>query len=127
MTAATPEADVPPAKLPAAESLEMTRARVLPYWNGTIKPVLATGGKTVLVCAHGNSLHALLMELDGVDEKTIPGINIPTGTPLVYDLDASLKVIPKAGAVAPLNGAYLGDAAEVAAKAAAVAAQTEKK
>ena len=127
MTAATPEADVPPAKLPAAESLEMTRARVLPYWNGTIKPVLATGGKTVLVCAHGNSLHALLMELDGVDEKTIPGINIPTGTPLVYDLDACLKVIPKAGAVAPLNGAYLGDAAEVAAKAAAVAAQTEKK
>ena len=59
--------------------------------------------------------------------QTIPGINIPTGTPLVYDLDASLKVIPKAGAVAPLNGAYLGDAAEVAAKAAAVAAQTEKK
>ena len=118
---------VPPAKLPAAESLEMTRARVLPYWNGTIKPVLATGGKTVLVCAHGNSLRALLMELDGVDKETIPGINIPTGTPLVYDLDASLKVIPKAGAVAPLNGAYLGDAAEVAAKAAAVAAQTEKK
>ncbi|KAH8072628.1 hypothetical protein JL721_3270 [Aureococcus anophagefferens] len=108
---------VPPAKLPAAESLEMTRARVLPYWNGTIKPVLATGGKTVLVCAHGNSLRALLMELDGVDKETIPGINIPTGTPLVYDLDASLKVIPKAGAVAPLNGAYLGDAAEVAAMA----------
>ncbi|KAH8080971.1 phosphopyruvate hydratase [Aureococcus anophagefferens] len=85
---------VPPAKLPAAESLEMTRARVLPYWNGTIKPVLATGGKTVLVCAHGNSVRALLMELDGVDKETIRASTSPRARPRLRP-DASLKVIPR--------------------------------
>ena len=114
-------------QLPKAESLEITRARVLKFWDSVIKPVLASGAD-VLISAHGNSLRALLMELDGVDKETIPGINIPTGTPLVYNLaPGTLQVIPRAGAVAPLRGAYLGDAEAVAAKAAAVAAQTEKK
>ena len=114
-------------QLPKAESLEITRARVLKFWDSVIKPVLASGAD-VLISAHGNSLRALLMELDGVDKETIPGINIPTGTPLVYNLTpGTLQVIPRAGAVAPLRGAYLGDAEAVAAKAAAVAAQTEKK
>lgn len=116
---------VPVEQLPTGESLEMTRARVLPYWNSTIKPVLASG-RNVLVCAHGNSLRALLMELDGIGQDVIPGLNIPTATPLVYELDGSLKVIAGAGAVAPLSGTYLGDAEAVAARAAAVAAQTEK-
>ena len=119
-------AHVNKADLPKAESLAMTRARVLPFWESAVKPVVKTG-TTVLVAAHGNSLRAILMELDGISEDDIPEINIPTGTPLVYDLDANLRVIPRADAVAPLRGSYLGDAAAVAAKAAAVAAQTEKK
>jgi len=119
-------AHVAKTNLPKAESLKMTRERVLPFWESVIKPVIKTG-TTVLVSAHGNSLRAMLMELDGISEDDIPEINIPTGTPLVYDLDANLRVIPRPDAIAPLRGAYLGDAAAVAAKAAAVAAQTEKK
>ena len=78
-------AHVAKASLPKAESLKITRERVLKFWDAIIKPVLASGAP-VIIGAHGNSLRALLMELDGVDEATIPGINIPTGTPLVYDL-----------------------------------------
>ena len=89
-------------QLPKAESLEITRARVLKFWEAVIKPVLASGAD-VLISAHGNSLRALLMELDGVDKETIPGINIPTGTPLVYNLaPGTLQVIPRGrGRAAP--------------------------
>ena len=90
------------------ESLATTLDRVLPYYEKEIVPQLKEG-KTVLVAAHGNSLRALVKHLDGIDEATISELNIPTGTPLVYQLDDNLKPIPQAGAIAPLQGRYLGD------------------
>jgi 2,3-bisphosphoglycerate-dependent phosphoglycerate mutase len=90
------------------ESLKTTLDRVLPYWEAEIVPELKAG-KTVLVAAHGNSLRALVKHLDDIDEATISELNIPTGTPLVYELDDSLKPIPSPEAIAPLQGRYLGD------------------
>jgi len=90
------------------ESLATTLERVVPFWNESIVPEL-NAGKTVLVTAHGNSLRALVKHLDGIDESTISELNIPTGTPLVYELDDNLKPIPQPGAIAPLQGRYLGD------------------
>ena len=90
------------------ESLETTLDRVVPYFEEEIAPQLKSG-KTVLVAAHGNSLRALVKHLDGIDESTIAELNIPTGTPLVYELDENLKVIPSDKAMAPLRGRYLGD------------------
>jgi 2,3-bisphosphoglycerate-dependent phosphoglycerate mutase len=75
-------------------------------------------GKRVLVAAHGNSLRAMVKYLDGISDEEIPGLNIPTGVPLVYELDEDLK---------PLQSYYLGDADEIAKKAAAVAAQGKAK
>ncbi|HEX9942158.1 MAG TPA: 2,3-diphosphoglycerate-dependent phosphoglycerate mutase [Thermoanaerobaculia bacterium] len=106
-------ADLSPAELPLAESLKDTVARFLPYWHGAIVPDLRAG-KRVLIAAHGNSLRALVKHLDGVSDEEIVGLNIPTGIPLVYELDDGLK---------PLAHYYLGDP-EAARKAAeAVAAQ----
>ena len=106
-------ADLPAEELPLTESLKETVARVIPYWNEVIVPDIRAG-KQVLVAAHGNSLRALVMHLDNVSREEIVGLNIPTGIPLVYELDDDLK---------PLRHYYLGDP-EVAAKAAAaVAAQ----
>ena len=76
--------------MPAAESLQDTLNRVLPYWHENIVPELARGQK-VLVAAHGNSLRALVKYLDGIPDDDIPGLNIPTGVPLVYELDGELK------------------------------------
>lgn len=90
------------------ESLAITLDRVLPLWENEIAPILKDG-KTVMIAAHGNSLRALVKHLDGIDEGTIAELNIPTGTPLVYELDDSLKPIPQPGAIAPLQGRYLGD------------------
>lgn len=90
------------------ESLATTLDRVLPLWENEIAPILKDG-KTVMIAAHGNSLRALVKHLDGIDEGTIAELNIPTGTPLVYELDDSLKPIPQPGAIAPLQGRYLGD------------------
>jgi 2,3-bisphosphoglycerate-dependent phosphoglycerate mutase len=90
------------------ESLATTLDRVVPYWESEIVPELKAG-KTVLIAAHGNSLRALVKHLDGIDESTIAELNIPTGTPLVYELDDNLKVIPSKDAMAPLQGRYLGD------------------
>ena len=104
-------AGLPPDVLPLAESLADTVARFLPYWHDVIAPdVLA--GKRVLVAAHGNSLRALVKHLDGISEEEIVGLNIPTGIPLVYELDDRLK---------PLSRSYLGDpeAAKKAAEAVA--------
>src|SRR4051794_726918 len=95
------------ADLPLTESLKETVARFLPYWHGTIAPAI-TSGKRVLVAAHGNSLRALVKYLDDVSESQIVELNIPTGIPLVYELDANLK---------PLRHYYLGDAAAAAAAA----------
>ncbi len=103
--------------LPRTESLKDTGARFLPYWNETIAPAVRSG-KRVLIAAHGNSLRALVKYLDSISDAEIVGLNIPTGIPLVYDLDETLK---------PLGHRYLGDP-EAAKKAAeAVARQAQKK
>lgn len=83
-------AGVPKAELPRTESLKDTVARVLPYWNEAIAPALQ-GGKRVLIAAHGNSLRGLVKHLDQISDQDIPAFEIPTGTPLVYDLDDRLK------------------------------------
>jgi 2,3-bisphosphoglycerate-dependent phosphoglycerate mutase len=110
-------ADVDPADLPAAESLKDTLARVLPYWDAHIIPQLRAG-KNVLVVAHGNSLRALVKMLDQMSEPDIVEFNIPTGIPILYELDQQLK---------PLSRRFLGDPAAVAAAQEAVMRQTEKK
>ena len=110
-------AGVPAAELPDSESLKDTLARVMPFWNARIAPELAAG-RNVLVTAHGNSLRALVKMLDRMSDETIVELNIPTGVPLVYDLDESLQ---------PLASRYLGDPEAVKARAEAVARQAEKK
>lgn len=109
--------DVDEADLPTTESLKLTVDRFLPYWFDTIAPAIKAG-KKVLIAAHGNSLRALVKYLDNVSEEDIIKLNIPTGVPLVYELDKDLK---------PIKHYYLGDQDEIAAKAAAVAAQGKKK
>ena len=104
-------------ELPLTECLKDTVARFLPYWHGTIAPAIQQGQK-VLIAAHGNSLRALVKYLDGVSEQDIVELNIPTGMPLVYELDERLK---------PLNRYYLGDPEKVKAAMEAVAAQGKKK
>jgi 2,3-bisphosphoglycerate-dependent phosphoglycerate mutase len=90
------------------ESLATTLDRVVPYFEAEIAPQLRAG-KTVLVTAHGNSLRALVKHLDDIDTSTIAELNIPTGTPLIYELDENLRPIPSPTAIAPLQGRYLGD------------------
>lgn len=103
-------------EVPLTESLALVIDRMLPYWEGEIKPDLAAG-KTVLVTAHGNSLRGLVKHLDGISDEDIAELNIPTGIPLVYKLDANFR---------PLGpGEYL-DPETAAAGAAAVAAQGKK-
>lgn len=103
--------------LPATESLKDTLARVLPYWHARVAPELRSG-HNVLVVAHGNSLRALVKMLDGMSESEIVELNIPTGVPLLYELDAHLR---------PQTCRYLGDPAAIAAAAEAVKRQTEKR
>ena len=110
-------AGVPAAELPDSESLKDTLARVMPFWNARIAPELAAG-RNVLVTAHGNSLRALVKMLDRMSDETIVELNIPTGVPLVYDLDESMQ---------PLGSRYLGDPEAVKARAEAVARQAERK
>ncbi len=109
--------DLTPGELPLTESLKDTVARFLPYFQQTIAPAI-TSGKRVLIAAHGNSLRALVKYLDHIDERTIVELNIPTGIPLVYELDDNLK---------PIRHYYLGDPAAAAAAAARVAAQASQK
>ena len=103
--------------IPLTECLKDTVERVLPFWKSDIAPAILSG-KRVLVAAHGNSLRALVMYLDGVSEADIVDLNIPTGIPLVYELDDSLK---------PLRSYYLGDEAAIAAAKESVANQGKKK
>jgi 2,3-bisphosphoglycerate-dependent phosphoglycerate mutase len=107
--------DLPPAELPATESLKTTLARVAPYWRQRIVPELRAG-KHVLIAAHGNSLRALMKMLEDISEHDIVEVNIPTGAPRVYELDAELK---------PLSAEYLGDTEAIAAAAKAVADQAK--
>jgi len=106
-----------PEELPAAESLKTTLDRVMPFWNSRVAPELKAG-KNVLIVAHGNSLRALVKMLDNMSNEEIIEFNIPTGIPIYYDLDDSLK---------PKSRKFLGDAAAIAAAAEAVAKQTEGK
>jgi 2,3-bisphosphoglycerate-dependent phosphoglycerate mutase len=105
--------------LPLTESLKETVDRMVPYWETAIAPRVRRGER-VIVAAHGNSLRALVKHLDQVPESEIVELNIPTGVPLVYDLDETADLKPR-------GRRYLGDAAAIAAKAAAVAAQASAK
>ena len=105
--------NVPRELLPLTEALKDTVARFLPYWHETIAPAIKAGTR-VLIVAHGNSLRALVKYLDNVSERDILELNIPTGIPLVYELDDSLQ---------PIRKYYLGDQEAAARKAAAVASQ----
>jgi 2,3-bisphosphoglycerate-dependent phosphoglycerate mutase len=105
--------DVAPADLPLTECLKDTVARFLPYWHERIGPAIKSG-KQVIVAAHGNSLRALVKYLDDISDKDIVELNIPTGIPLVYELDANLR---------PIKHQYLGDPAAVEAAIKGVAAQ----
>jgi len=114
-----------PEEVPKTESLKDVIARVMPYWESTIAPDLRAG-KTVFVAAHGNSIRAIVKFIEGIEDDVIPGLEIPTGTPLVYELDADLKPLPSELAVAPLKyGRYLGDAEKIKAAAEAVKNQTK--
>ena len=104
-------------ELPLTECLKDTVARFLPYWHEAIVPAIR-GDKRVIIAAHGNSLRALVKYLDDISDEEIIGVNIPTGVPLVYELDTDLK---------PIKHYYLGDPEEVARAAAAVAAQGKAK
>jgi 2,3-bisphosphoglycerate-dependent phosphoglycerate mutase len=113
--------DLPPDVLPATECLKDVVERMVPYWTDGIVPDLRAG-LAVLVSAHGNSLRALVKHLDGISDDAIPRVDIPTGFPLVYELDESLRPTsaPDANGV---RGRYLGDPGAVAAAADAVARQ----
>ncbi|HTM30308.1 MAG TPA: 2,3-diphosphoglycerate-dependent phosphoglycerate mutase [Vicinamibacterales bacterium] len=106
-----------PSELPLTESLKDTVARFLPYWHDTIAPAI-TNGQRVLIAAHGNSLRALVKYLDDISNADIVELNIPTGIPLVYELDARLR---------PIRSYYLGDQEAAKKAAAAVASQASKR
>ncbi|HNX49583.1 MAG TPA: 2,3-diphosphoglycerate-dependent phosphoglycerate mutase [Thermoanaerobaculaceae bacterium] len=110
-------AGLTPGELPVTESLQDTVARVLPLWHETLTPIIRSGQR-LLIAAHGNSLRAMVKVLDRVSDEDIVGLNIPTGVPLVYELDADLQ---------PVGHRYLGDQEAIAAKMAAVAAQGKAK
>ncbi len=105
--------NVNPDELPLTECLKDTVARVVPYWEKEIVPLIKEG-KSILITAHGNSLRALVKHLDNISDKDIVGLNIPTGTPLVYELDENMK---------PVKSYYLGDQEAIKNAMAAVAAQ----
>ncbi len=108
---------IKPDQLPATESLRLTLERVVPYWQASLSPAIKSG-RRVLISAHGNSLRAMVKFLDNISDKDIPELNIPTGIPLVYELDEKLI---------PLQHYYLGNPEEVEKAAAVVAAQGSKK
>jgi 2,3-bisphosphoglycerate-dependent phosphoglycerate mutase len=110
-------ANVPQGELPLTECLKDVVARFLPYWHETLAPAVKSG-KKVIIAAHGNSLRALVKYLDQVPDAEIVSLNIPTGIPLVYELDGDLK---------PLKHYYLGDPEKVKAAIQSVADQLKKK
>jgi 2,3-bisphosphoglycerate-dependent phosphoglycerate mutase len=110
-------AGLAPTEFPHTECLKDTVARFLPYWLGTIAPTVRSG-KSVIIAAHGNSLRALIKYLDNVSDADIVNLNVPTGQPLVYELDADLK---------PIKSYYLGDQEAIKAAMEAVANQGKAK
>jgi 2,3-bisphosphoglycerate-dependent phosphoglycerate mutase len=110
-------ADLKPEELPLTECLKDTVGRFLPYWHETIAPSVRAG-RRVLIAAHGNSLRALVKYLDDIPDEEIVGLNIPTGIPLVYELDDDLK---------PIRHYYLGDPEAVKRATQAVAGQLQQK
>jgi 2,3-bisphosphoglycerate-dependent phosphoglycerate mutase len=110
-------AELAPGELPLTECLKDTVERVLPYWHSTLAPAVRTG-RPILVAAHGNTIRALVKYLDGISDADIVGVNIPTGIPLVYDLDAELR---------PQRREYLGDPETVAKAMQSVANQGKAK
>lgn len=110
-------ADLSPSEVPSTECLKDTVDRFLPYWESNIAPELREG-KRVLIAAHGNSLRALVKHLEGVSDRDIVELNIPTGAPLLYELDDDLRPVAK--------GRYLGDPEETKARAAAVAGELNR-
>ncbi len=105
--------NLPPSDIPVAESLKDTVARFLPYWDQSVAPQIRAG-KKVIIAAHGNSLRALIKHLDNISDQDILNYNIPTGIPLIYELDNNLK---------PLTSYYLGDASAIGEAISAVANQ----
>jgi 2,3-bisphosphoglycerate-dependent phosphoglycerate mutase len=110
-------ASLKPEELPLTECLKDTVERVLPYWESVIAPTVRSGQR-VLVASHGNSLRALVKHLDGISDEQIVGLNIPTGIPLVYELNDDLT---------PIRHFYLGDPAAIERATQAVADQTRKR
>jgi 2,3-bisphosphoglycerate-dependent phosphoglycerate mutase len=110
-------ASLSPAELPRSEALKDTVGRMLPYWHNTLAPVVRSGQR-VLVSAHGNSIRALVKYLDGISDQDIPELNIPTGIPLLYELNADLR---------PIGHRYLADEETVRQATAAVANQGKAK
>eukprot|EP00466_Bigelowiella_natans_P018580 jgi/Bigna1/92788/estExt_fgenesh1_pm.C_710001 len=110
--------------LPKGESLKLTAERVMPLWADQIVPDIKDG-KNIIIAAHGNSLRALVMHLDNISHDEITELNIPTGVPLVYELDDEMKPIPHPDAIAPLQGRYLGDQEAVKARIMGVKNQTK--
>ncbi len=110
-------ANLSESEIPLTESLELTVARFVPYWENTIVPSILAGRKVIIV-AHGNSLRALVKHLDNISKEEIIKLNIPTGIPLVYELDENLK---------PIKSYYLGDQEKIKAAINSVANQTKQK
>ncbi|GAA5084486.1 MAG: 2,3-diphosphoglycerate-dependent phosphoglycerate mutase [Alcaligenaceae bacterium] len=108
-------ANLKPEDLPATECLEQTVARVVPFWNDSIAPAIRSG-RSVLVTAHGNSLRALIKHIDNISEEDIVNLNLPTGQPLVFELDENLK---------PIRHYFLGDEEAIKAQMAEVANQAK--
>ncbi len=110
-------AELDPKDIPTTECLKDTVERVVPYWENEIAPQIKAG-KRIIIAAHGNSLRAMVKFLDGISDDDIVGVNIPTGMPMVYELDENLK---------PISKKYIGDPEAVASAMAAVAAQGKAK
>jgi 2,3-bisphosphoglycerate-dependent phosphoglycerate mutase len=110
-------ANIDSTQLPSTESLKDTLARVMPLWESRISSDLLAG-RNLLIAAHGNSLRALVKMLDNISDHDIVEVNIPTGVPLLYELDANLR---------PVRKGYLGDPAAIAAATEVVRKQAEKR
>lgn len=119
-------ADVPEAELPATECLATCMERAVPFWLSDIVPAMQAD-KRVLVAAHGNSLRSIIKYLEGMSDEAILELNIPTGVPLLYELDEEFRPIQLEGAIAPLSGRYIGDPADVQARIDATKNQGKKK